>query len=728
MEYTESESESDMENIDLVNFLSISSDSENDEQCLEIKKPRLNLVEGLTQKIAREQIKEKMSYKGAAKVAKLMNDMPNAAVKINLNRKTVKTCVNKPFEYKILLFCETCNDFVENETMCGTCKRAISKNSKQYNYMVYIPIESQIRQIINKHFDVIIDFSNRERSKSIISDVDDGQLFKAISHKHPNTTVLSFTMNADGANIFKSSHGSLWPVQLYFNNLPPHLRFSFDNIIVSTLYYGKKKPDMKTLLYPLAKEFDYLNKELISVYKSDDFYNFYPTIILCSCDLPARAEIQNMKGATGFDACGYCYHHGESIKNKSNSSTVRYIKLDNIPRRKHGQTIATASRVVAGTSIDGIKGQSALVMYNDLNVIDSCSIDYMHGVALGVFKDLLLIWLGMKNIANPTYPDHKIHTVKNRKLLNDRILMLKPNLTFNRKPRTIFEVKHFKASELLNCLWYYMRYVLIGLLPTRVIKHFEKLSAATYILCKKNIEIAEVNTACSMLIEFADEFENIYSPSAVTMNVHLLRHYYDMVLNCGPLWSHSLFGFENNIGKLKSYVCGTTDVLEQIVIKYLVDKNDGHISNCSEDSHNGCPQFFQAKLIKIDHRYAETLINAKIISSEHDSLQIWRRMKFGGQTYTSMEAIETKTIDYFVKIGNQKMGKIVFFFYNNSTACILLNTYDANFQNHHWLEITPNNSFEIHTCTEIKEKLLYFKACSIEYITQEPNAYGRSSF
>lgn len=82
--------------------------------------------------------------------------------------------------------------------------------------------------------------------------------------------------------------------------------------------------------------------------------------------------------------------------------------------------------------------------------------------------------------------------------------------------------------------------------------------------------------ACRMLTSFAIEFEEIYGPGALTMNIHLLKHYSKMIDHCGPIWAHSLFGFENNIGKLKRMVKGNTDYLHQIAKKYAIRTETKH--------------------------------------------------------------------------------------------------------------------------------------------------------
>lgn len=73
-----------------------------------------------------------------------------------------------------------------------------------------------------------------------------------------------------------------------------------------------------------------------------------------------------------------------------------------------------------------------------------------------------------------------------------------------------------------------------------------------------------------MLVKFVNEFESLYGQKNVTMNIHLLRHLADAVLNSGPLWSHSMFAFEQSNGELVKSVKAYTKVLHQISEKYSI--------------------------------------------------------------------------------------------------------------------------------------------------------------
>ena len=59
---------------------------------------------------------------------------------------------------------------------------------------------------------------------TVLADIDDGAVYKEMSQFFNDKFNVSFALNYDGAPVFKSSDVQIWPVQLYVNELPPHLR------------------------------------------------------------------------------------------------------------------------------------------------------------------------------------------------------------------------------------------------------------------------------------------------------------------------------------------------------------------------------------------------------------------------------------------------------------------------------------------------------------------------
>lgn len=324
----------------------------------------------------------------------------------------------------------------------------------------------QIKLVLNSKLETILCYLKREKKKNFIQDSDSGILFKSVAEKYPHKTVLSFTLNVDGAEIFRSSKNSLWPVQLYQNYLPPKIRYRPENILLVTLYYAKKKPNPFHLVSLFAKEIDECD---ISIFDGNQFIDFVPVILTASCDIPARALLQNMKLPTGKSACPVSTHPGEAIANLKGGKTIRYLKRDGCELRTHNDTVQKASMMGNSMdSIDGIKGFSCMLMFDDFNVIESFAIDFMHNIPLGVVKTIMEIWIGFK-ILPPANNNLKIKLKNNkeRKLLSERIAQLKPLMHFRRKPRPILDLPSYKATELLNLLLYYIRFAVTNLLPTK---------------------------------------------------------------------------------------------------------------------------------------------------------------------------------------------------------------------------------------------------------------------
>lgn len=377
---------------------------------------------------------------------------------------------------------------------------------------------------------------------------------------------------------------------------------------------------------------------------------------------------------------------------------------------------------VTNVSIDGIKGPPCMLLFDNFNVVNYFAIDFMHGVGLGVTKQIIEIWLGIRKIPEPENAiKYKFRNVAERKIFNERIIKFKPLMHFRRKPRPIFEVANYKASELINFLFYYSRFATLNLLPNRINKNIELLSAAIFILCKPSMTFLEIDKACAMLTEFSDGFEEIYGKGAITMNIHLLRHYADMIKISGPLWANSLFAFESNIGEIKKYVTGNTDVLVQISQKYAISKT----FDIEEDEKLVQPneKLFQEKKIPKIERCISILKSYDIDLTQQKYLTIYRRLNLNGHTYTSEVAKETKSVDYFVELQDGSLGTVQFYIKINDVCFLFLNKYEIVYVHNHISEVKQTETSNFFLCKNIKRKLLFLKCSGIEYIVTEPQKY-----
>lgn len=211
---------------------------------------------------------------------------------------------------------------------------------------------------MNKNIKEILGFLRNHKRSGIISDTDDGILFKKIQKKHQHTFVLSLTINIDGAAIYASSKNSLWLIQAYQNYLPANIRYKPKHVLLIGLFFGSKKPDVFDLMYPLAKELDNLQKTKIRVYNAEenDFHDFIPYVTMASLDLPAKQMLQNFTALNGRNSCSYCDHPGESVPNAKKGSTIRYVFRENCRQRTHIDTVKTSGKIKSGeNTINGIK-------------------------------------------------------------------------------------------------------------------------------------------------------------------------------------------------------------------------------------------------------------------------------------------------------------------------------------------------------------------------------------
>lgn len=668
----------------------------------EIKNP----VQKIVNQLARLQVESRFSMKALQKIVPIINGIPDSPINISSDSRSLKNNINKSFDYKFYAKCSKCNEIGE----IGACKKCATIIRKtRNNFFIYIPIEIQIKKYLVEHFEVIIKYLDRKRS-DVLSDVDDSKIQKNVIEKFSNEKVLSLTLNIDGGLVTEKGGYSLWPIQLYQNYLPPQIRFLPENIVVGGFFYGEHKPNPFELLFPLLEEMCYLFENKIKMLRDEMLYNFLPVLLFCSCDLPARNLVQNFKGPTGKHACPMCLHPGHP--NKEDRIRYRYSKEEEpSSMRKHIDTIKYSH---VQNNDCGIKGLSCLMVLPEFDMIESFATDYMHGVFLGALKRMISIWIGkvkMKSI------EFKPLNRRQQDQINQRLKQLKPNSRITHYPRSLDELATFKAIEYKYLLFFYLRYALRGILEKKYIEHFELLSASIYLLSQRVVNENDIESSKQMLNNFCDTFEKYYGIAAVTINIHILRHYGDIVRNTGPLWCHSLFGFESNMGILTKYYLGGTNVLEQIAQKYVIAK-----SQC------------ERPLRDQETKYAINLCK----SSQHDNLLIQHGFSTDGiinkttqvskrnEVFKSVASKPTKCIDFFLQMKDGTVGAAEFYVIKDENIFVLINVYKEVKRNFHLREVSATNIFLVFPFESIHEKLLFLSFGTFNVIAVEPNKYEKS--
>lgn len=662
-----------------------------------------NPVKSKITELAKLQVKKKLSGAAVIDIIPILNNIPGASIEIPQDQRYIQKNTEMVFEIKFYVKCAKCKELGLCDVQCAKCGNMLKKT--ETDYFIYIPIGPQIKKSLVDHFEEIIKYINRPRSGNV-TDIDEGKVQKELTAQNPDKKILSFTLNIDGGVISEKSSKSLWPVQLYQNYLPPIKRYLTENILLVGLYYDAKKPDPFELLFPLLQDFQQLYNGVQLVYDGI-IYDFLPILLFCSCDLPARALIQHFKYLTGTEACPICLHGAE--KNVENGRTMyRYTKQKEQSKlRTHDETVQHAIH-----SKCGVKGMSCLMVLPEFDIIKCVPTDSMHNIFLGAFKRLLSIWLGDTKLVNSS--KFKAITKQNQIQLNKRLLYLKPYSRISYKPRSLEQRALFRAVEYKYLMFFYLRYAAANFIEKKYIDHFELLSASVYMLSKSEVNDNEIKLCQKMLNEFADKFEEYFGKSSVTMNIHLLRHSGFVVENCGPLWCHSAFGFESNMGVLTGYATSSFRVIDQIAKRYIISKNFPNEQPESTPTFSIMKSDFHPEYDEILNDHGFNTIDGK---SE--------KIKINKTIYKSIFCKETKSIDHFIAMIDDTIGAVVYYLIKDSNIYALIKVYETIQKKFHLIEVMPTNQFIIVPFKSIKHKLIYLTFGSIEIVTSEPNKFEK---
>jgi len=206
----------------------------------------------------------------------------------------------------------------------------------------------------------------------------------------------------------------------------------------------------------------------------------------------------------------------------------------------------------------GVKGFSILYHIPSFDIIRGVTVDYMHCVLLGVQKMLFHHWTDNCHKNEQYYIGDFVN------IIDDRIRELSPPNLLTRVPRSIAELKNWKASEFRSFLLYFSVPCLIGILSDAHFAHYMLFVEGIFLLLKSSISPSDLFKAKGLLAKFCAEIDYMYQPRCETSNVHGLLHMAEKVEDLGPLWSHSCFFYEDLNGDLRSLFHGTQKVELQI--------------------------------------------------------------------------------------------------------------------------------------------------------------------
>ena len=345
----------------------------------------------------------------------------------------------------------------------------------------------------------------------VYEDVIDGQVYqKLTSYASENGSFpISLYWHLDGAPALKSTSLSIWQIQSFIAQLPLNLRYSYKNIIMSGLWFGKTKPDMDVFQAEFVEEVKSLQDGFHVDVAGTPGQQFKLTVVGQVADLQAKAPSINFKLYNGKFGCSVCLHPGQRMPGRGNKRIYPFSS-NGFPRRKHADSIVHAQLAKnTGKEIFGIKGLSPV--HEILQIPDMLLFDYMHQVLEGEYTRRLSKWL------SDTCPS-QVSLKQDKENLTKELLSIKFPHDFKRKCRSLNEFHKWKASEKQVLFFHVGLPLLKQVLPPEYFYHHSLLFTGVRMLCEDKVTDVQVSVAEAMLSSYTRLLPILFGDYEATFN------------------------------------------------------------------------------------------------------------------------------------------------------------------------------------------------------------------
>lgn len=348
---------------------------------------------------------------------------------------------------------------------------------------------------------------------------------------------VKLSVNVDGLPLDKSTNSQLWPILGSVN--------SSDYVFVIAIFHGYSKPNsVEEYLFDFIKEATDILKNGLTL--NDRNYQF--SIKCFICDAPARSFLKCIIGHGGYHACERCIIPGERVESRTVYNKATYKeKLRKGAKFEKGEYLP-----------DHQKDLSPLIEIG-IDCVSQFPLDYMHLVCLGVVKRVLMYIIKGPHLCKLS--QNLIGQISARLCLHNG----KMPSEFNRQPRPLSDLCHWKSTEFRQFILYHGPLVLRGIVNPNFYEHFLLFHVAISLLLKSSVSVDDANDARRLLQKFVKTSKTYYGSTFNVYNVHSLPHIVDDALKYGSLNEISAFKFENFMQELKKRVRSSQNPVAQVV-------------------------------------------------------------------------------------------------------------------------------------------------------------------
>jgi hypothetical protein len=215
---------------------------------------------------------------------------------------------------RLFTVCSHCERASIDRNACSHCKTAFSPGTKPSTFYIF-SVKDQIANILRNWKNFCLPDRSSNSSPSSMHDIVDGKAYRDLLNIE-SEPFITLSMNVDGIQPNKGTNKSIWPSLMVCNELPLKERYKIDNLIVSGIWSGPKKPNRETmsLFYEqTVEELVHLEEESyfeVQMHGCTVKVKLKVFLIASCCDKPAQALIQRIPEPIAAFGCGRCEVQG----------------------------------------------------------------------------------------------------------------------------------------------------------------------------------------------------------------------------------------------------------------------------------------------------------------------------------------------------------------------------------------------------------------------------------
>jgi hypothetical protein len=315
----------------------------------------------------------------------------------------------------------------------------------------------------------------------------------------------------EGVALFSSSNVKIYPVFGYNLSIPFEHRYDLENVFLLGVCSTAGCSNLQIFLKYMVKQLNKWQNQGLNISIGGHSVDVKVLPICFVGDTEAREDVLCLN--RGRFRYSHCYIHGESFGSGSVTYPSRPTDLI-MPRSQHSFLFDSSiiKNMPHKTHFRGIQGGSTLLDLANFSFPAMFPIDIMDVVYLGVVKDFILMWLGIRNL---TYVEERwiggkpwVFNEKNKQEFLNDLENIKFPCVITRSAR--LDIEHWKAVEFATFLLHSSLPLISGRLPEQYIAHWKLLVEAISILCKPVLHVSEIEIADSKLKGFVDLVPILY--------------------------------------------------------------------------------------------------------------------------------------------------------------------------------------------------------------------------